>query len=189
MAICTEIITMKKMNNEEWRYIKGFEGIFQVSDQGRVKRLSYDVKRGYGYIHMEEKIITPFTWQSRYLRVDLHYCGKRLSIYVHKLVAETFIGERPEGYVIDHINRDYLDNRLCNLRYITPSENINNVSDEIKAKRKKPKAEKTKNLISISTTEAMWRPEVHSKLGSGVRGKCWYFDKELNKRVYYDKAS
>ena len=50
----------------------------------------------------------------------------RLNTYIHKLVAEYFIGERPEGYEIDHIDGNYLNNRADNLRYVTRRENLLN---------------------------------------------------------------
>ena len=45
---------------------------------------------------------------------------------VHRLVYETFVGEIPSGFEIDHINRNRLDNRLENLRVVTHKENVNN---------------------------------------------------------------
>jgi len=45
---------------------------------------------------------------------------------VHRLVYETFVGEIPRGFEIDHINRNRLDNRLENLRVVTHKENVNN---------------------------------------------------------------
>ncbi len=44
--------------------------------------------------------------------------------YVHQLVAETYLGERPDGLVIDHIDRDRHNNSADNLRYVTQQENI-----------------------------------------------------------------
>ena len=51
------------------------------------------------------------------------------SFYVHRLVVETFLGPIPEGYQIDHINRDRSSNMVTNLRICTPSENRRNCAD------------------------------------------------------------
>ena len=45
---------------------------------------------------------------------------------VHTLVAEAFIGSKPDGYEIDHLNTNIHDNRACNLQYVTQEENRNN---------------------------------------------------------------
>lgn len=116
---------------EIWKDIKGFEGYFQVSNLGRVKRLLYITN---GRI-IEEKILKPFVWQSRYLRVDIHYQKNKVhyrkAVYVHKLVAEAFLGTRPQGYEIDHIDRNYLNNRSDNLRYCTRLDNVENKDKEL----------------------------------------------------------
>jgi hypothetical protein len=51
---------------------------------------------------------------------------KRINLLFHHLVAEQFIGMRPEGLVIDHIDRNKLNNNVHNLRYITQKENCRN---------------------------------------------------------------
>ena len=156
------------MEQEIWKEIEGFYGRYSVSNMGRVRQNHTEyVSLSNRHYTFEEKIITPFTWQSRYLRVDLqsgrNYKIKRLSTYVHKLVAEYFIGKRPEGLVIDHINGDYLDNRASNLRYVTQSQNINNPNTIQKMKGFKFTLEQ-RQMISQRTKEAMQRPEVKLKM-------------------------
>lgn len=56
--------------------------------------------------------------------------GSRVNLLFHILVAEQFIGIRPDGLVIDHIDRDKLNNRVDNLRYVTHTENVRN-SDRV----------------------------------------------------------
>ena len=155
---------------EEWKEIKGFDGRYDISNFGRIRQnhMTY-IGRNHHTYNFEEKIIEPFTWQSRYLRVDL-YNGRnklRLATYVHKLVAEYFIGPRPEGLVIDHIDGNYLNNRVDNLRYVTRSENVNNPNTKpklVEAVRKAYENPELKQLVSKRTKEAMWRPDVREKL-------------------------
>lgn len=47
-------------------------------------------------------------------------------VYVHRVIAETFIGEVPQGMQIDHIDRNRQNNALSNLRIVTPKENLAN---------------------------------------------------------------
>jgi len=63
------------------------------------------------------------------------YSGYKVFKYkaVHRIVAEVFIGPCPEGYVVDHLNREKLDNRVENLEYVTPSENSKRKADPANA--------------------------------------------------------
>ncbi|WP_141135940.1 HNH endonuclease [Antarctobacter heliothermus] len=58
-----------------------------------------------------------------YPRVTLCIAGKRKRLFVHRLVAETFLGPCPDGLEVAHLNGDRRDSRLTNLRYVTRSEN------------------------------------------------------------------
>ena len=69
------------------------------------------------------RILKPSTTYSGYKIVLISNNGICKSTTIHKLVMESFVGERPNGYDIDHINRIRYDNRLENLRYCTRSEN------------------------------------------------------------------
>jgi hypothetical protein len=61
-----------------------------------------------------------------YYYFQLQREGKRINKLFHHLVAECFLGERPEGLVIDHIDRNKINNNISNLRYISFQENLKN---------------------------------------------------------------
>lgn len=109
---------MEKVNNkviqyEDWKEIKGYEGLYQVSNLGRIKSLKLN----------KEKILTPHITGKNRLYINLRKEGKAKKLQVHVLVAEAFIGERPEGYDICHIDGDCLNNKLSNIRYDTRNQN------------------------------------------------------------------
>lgn len=116
---------------EEWKIINGFDGRYSISNKGRIKQNNIDyISLQNKHIHHDEKILEPILWQSRYLRIDLRNNKKdkkyRLNVYIHKLVAEYFIGPRLKGYEIEHIDSNYLNNSADNLRYVSHKDNMNN---------------------------------------------------------------
>lgn len=62
---------------------------------------------------------------NQYGRVALSVSGKYYDRYIHQMVAETYLGPRPDGMVIDHIDGDINNNSASNLEYVTREENIN----------------------------------------------------------------
>jgi len=110
---------------EVWRDIKGYEGIYQVSDLGRVKSLEREIIRSDGKpTYQKECILKPKTDRG-YLRVGLRNLGKRKFFSIHKLVLLSFNIPNPENKrTVDHKNEDKLDNRLENLRWATHKEQI-----------------------------------------------------------------
>lgn len=103
---------------EEWKDIPGYEGLYQVSDQGKVKSLSR--RKAHGALY-PERILRDAKSNSGYMRVVLCKESKTTNKSVHRLVAEAFIGE--SRLEVDHINGDKTDNRLINLRYATTRQN------------------------------------------------------------------
>ena len=101
---------------EEWRTcIENYE----VSNRGNIRRKL--LNGGYSNIKGS-------TQNRGYKYFQLIRDGKRCNYLVHQEVARLFIGERPEGLVIDHIDRNKLNNTVINLRYITQKENSFNAN-------------------------------------------------------------
>lgn len=99
------------MENEIWKPIKSHEGIYEVSNLGRVKSLKFGKS-----IILKYGIST-----TGYKFVNLRNNNKTKSRTIHQLIAEAFLNHIPCGYeiVIDHINDNKLDNRLVNLQLVT----------------------------------------------------------------------
>lgn len=100
---------------EEWKWIKEFEGIYKVSNFGRVKSFK---KTDEGYVLSNQNA------SGDYLRIVLIDAlnNRKKSIAIHVLVAEHFIGERPKGFHVHHKDGNKQNNIFTNLEYIHPKE-------------------------------------------------------------------
>jgi hypothetical protein len=104
---------------EEWRPITGWEDLYEVSHQGRVRTIG----RGKGR-RPPGRVLCQRYNRDGYLRVRLTRNRLEWNPFVHALVLAAFVGPRPIGQDIDHKNGDRGDNRLGNLEYVTTSENV-----------------------------------------------------------------
>lgn len=100
---------------EIWRDVVGYEGLYQVSNWGRVK----------SYLRGKERILKPVLENNGYYSVNLYKKGKLKKFSLHRLVVETFLGEISSGLVVNHLNEIKTDNRLENLEIVTQRENVN----------------------------------------------------------------
>lgn len=124
---------------EIWRDIPEYDGLYQVSNLGRVKSVARLVKRRH-VSWVKEKILKQAKNQLEYHFVALTKSKKNPKrILVHRIVAKAFpeiCGEYFEGAEVDHIDGDRENNAVTNLRWVTHRENTNN---PITKERKKNK--------------------------------------------------
>jgi hypothetical protein len=111
------------MIKEEFRWIKGFEGLYLISNLGRV--YSEQRKDSLGRITGGCFKSTRFNKQG-YIIISLNKNGVQYTKIVHRLVAETFIPNPENKPEVDHIDADKTNNTVKNLRWATKSENMRN---------------------------------------------------------------
>ena len=113
------------MDNEVWLPVVGYEGLYSVSNLGRVRSEARTVIRTDGRIQdVPEKMMILFPSNCEYLRVGLNKDNRQKSHLVHRLVAKAFIDNPEELPQVNHLNRVRTDNRLENLEWTTAKENI-----------------------------------------------------------------
>ncbi len=110
---------------EEWRPVVGYEGIYEVSSLGQVRRVGPAARHGAGHgggVRIG-RIRQPQTVRG-YLVVLLWKEGRYQPFLVHRLAAAAFLGPLPDGYEINHRDGDKTNNRPENLEYVTRSANM-----------------------------------------------------------------
>jgi hypothetical protein len=105
----------KQQGPVEWRPVVGYEGLYEASSDGQVRSLARKTTTG--------KVLSPQINNSGYLRVSVTKNTSKY-LYIHHLVAAAFIGPRPNGMDVNHINGIKTDNRAENLEYVTRTENM-----------------------------------------------------------------
>ena len=102
---------------EIWKNIKGYNGRYQISNNGNVRSLNYN---NTNKTHLLAKTLTA----DGYYRIGLNKDKKQKRFFVHKLVAETFISNPNNFSIINHIDGNKLNNNVNNLEYCTQIHNI-----------------------------------------------------------------
>lgn len=107
---------MPAKNVEVWKAVPSFEGRYEVSDQGQVRRL-------FSHLGEGPRILRGAVGASGYRHVKLYERGVRKFFNVHALVAMAFLGPRPERWEVNHKDGIKLHCALTNLEYVTVSGN------------------------------------------------------------------
>jgi len=103
---------------EKWKDIKGSDGLYEISNHGRVRSHSAWKKGG---------LLSSIKSGSGYLYVNIPYVGKKkMPVYIHRLVADHFCKnmDSKNNDCIDHIDDDKLNNHYLNLEHVTRAENV-----------------------------------------------------------------
>ena len=167
--------------DEIWKDIEGYEGLYQVSNLGRVKALPKYCFNGKAYFLMNERILKHIVTHN-YHYVSLYKDKKGTRFSVHRLVASAFIPNPKNKSDIDNINTIKGDNNVKNLRWVTRKENMLNPlsrkrNSETHKGRIMPKGKKNKrsNVILQYTRD-------------GKFVKKWYGSHEIERELgFYGK--
>lgn len=113
---------------EQWKPIKGYEGLYEVSNLGRIKSLGYSYIGSNQYGAKTHRIIKPCIKKTRinnngYERVSLTKERKAKEYFVHRLVAIAFIDKTDDKNVVNHKDFNRTNNKAENLEWVTSSEN------------------------------------------------------------------
>ena len=179
---------------EIWKDIAGYEGLYQVSNLGRVKSLS---RRDRLNRVIQEKILKPRSNKDGYLIVDLYKEGKRKTYKVHRLVAQAFIPNPDNKSQVNHRDEDKTNNKVENLEWMTCKENINyGTHNERMAKSQTNDKKRSKPIygINVKTNEKIEFPSTAEAGRSGFyqsgivyclkgkrkthKGYKWYYKEE-----------
>ena len=116
-------LSLDDISGEVWKPIKGYKGLYEVSNFGRIKSLERKSWNGYKWIRQPEKIRLCKPNYFGYPQFTIWKDNKQKTERVHKVVARTFI-DNPSNYkVVNHIDGDKTNNRVDNLEWCTHSHN------------------------------------------------------------------
>lgn len=130
---------------EEWKDIEGYEGIYTVSNLGRVKSLP---RRG----RKSEKILSPSANTTGYLVVQLRKDNQRKSMLVHRLVMQAF-SPVSEYLEVNHKDFDITNNKLTNLEWVTPRENTDHYWTGANLEERLPTPKGENHHLAVVTAE------------------------------------
>ena len=209
-----EYLRRISLPGEEWKPVVGFEGMYAVSSFGRVTSLYRTIPSGAGGFKELRPSLQGATLAGKgYFIVKLWKLNKEHNLYIHRLVAESFISN-PNGYkYVDHIDTNPFNNAAWNLRWCTSS--MNNMNPITTGKRhashaRNPKTQRwiikpvvrinmndendTKYYRSVSETALDgFNPSSISAVCRGDRKSChgfkWYYLDDYNDLINKSKNS
>lgn len=154
---------------EEWKSIIRFEGLYDVSSEGRVRSL-WD---GRHKIH-RIKVLKPRKNKGGYLHVNLWKDGEMKTFKVHRLVASSFIKNPLNKSDVNHKNEIKTDNRVDNLEWMTRKENIKygTRTERCSKAQSKPVLQYTKEEVLVKEYPSTIEASRHTGINQGSISSC-----------------
>lgn len=164
---------------EIWKDIKDYEGIYMISNHGRIKSLERTIKRNSknGDIHKKETVLNPSVQDDGYYRVTLSKNGKDKRFRIHRLVAEAFIeNDDPVNKTcVNHKDEDKANNHVDNLEWCTNEYNIQYSANSGKKFKTKVLCITTnKEFNSIKEANKFYNIKNQSEISRCCKGKVKY---------------
>lgn len=151
---------MKSIVIEEWKPVVGYEGLYEISNLGRVKSLT----KWQGNKHIfSEHIIKPTDNGHGYMIVSLRKEGKRKSHYVHRLVATEFIENYKNYKYVNHIDYDKTNNKVNNLEWCTQKQNIIHSIPRMRHRKSITHTNTGEKYISFRKSKNVYRITINKK--------------------------
>ncbi len=172
---------------ETWRPVTGFEGLYEVSNLGRVRSVDrmVSMRRVVGpspiNVFRRGGVLSPAPNQGGYPMVSLSKGGRGRSMLLHRLVATAFIGPCPEGLECAHLDGNRANARASNLKWVTHSENLAHCADHGTRTEgeRSPHAKLTNSAVQ----------EIRARYATGENREALAAKFGIKRRALYDAAT
>ena len=147
---CHSLIAVyeSEVNMEVWKEVVGYEGLYLVSDTGRIQNAKTN------------RILRPCTHKIGYQSVMLYRNGNCKRMLVHRIVADAFVVNPHGYYVVNHIDENKANNTASNLEWCSAQKNMNHgtINDRLSAVRgHDARAKRKVNQIDVNgVSVAVW---------------------------------
>lgn len=173
------------MNKEIWKDIKGYDGLYKVSNKGNVRSLD---RIDSLWRLIKGKLLKPWITKNGYVIIKLG--RKHKHFLVHRLVANAFIPNPYNKPQVDHINSDRSNNNVSNLRWVTQTENnLNPITHRKMCESKKGKNHPMYNKNQSDETKKKKSKAVIQKSINGEIIREWFGQSEAAHNLGIDSSN